>query len=81
MALLYLPIMSRLICKQLASAMVGCIREENLLQVVLSKMVHFATFLVKIFTKIDPRFQYNNFFPCTVDFSPLQNFQNFSTMF
>jgi hypothetical protein len=63
------------------------IREENLLQMVLWKMVHFALFLVKIFINFSPGYStvffssqctsllYNNFKIL------LQKFQNFCTMF
>ena len=63
------------------------IREENLLQMVLWKMVHFALFLVKISINFSPGYStvffssqctsllYNNFKIL------LQKFQNFCTMF
>ena len=63
------------------------IREENLLQLVLWKMVHFALFLVKISINFSPSYS-TVFFPsqCTSllykNFKILlQKFQNFCTMF
>jgi hypothetical protein len=63
------------------------IREENLLQMVLWKMVHFALFLVKISINFSPSYS-TVFFPsqCTSllynNFKILvQKFQNFCTMF
>jgi hypothetical protein len=55
------------------------IREENLLQMVLWKMVHFALFLVKISINFSP--SYGTVFFITVYISTLQKFQNFCTMF
>jgi hypothetical protein len=57
-----------------------CIREENLLQMVLWKMVHFALFLVKISINFSPGYS-TVFFSITVYISTLQKFQNFCTMF
>jgi hypothetical protein len=54
------------------------IREENLLQMVLWKMVHFALFLVKISINFSPSYS-TVFFPITVYVSTLQKFQNFIT--
>jgi hypothetical protein len=63
------------------------IREENLLQMVLWKMVHFALFLVKFSINFSPSYS-TVFFPsqCTSllykNFKIiLQKFQNFCTMF
>jgi hypothetical protein len=53
------------------------IREENLLQMVLWKTVHFALFLVKISINFSPG--YSKFFFITVYVSTLQKFQNFIT--
>jgi hypothetical protein len=60
------------------------IREENLLQMVLWKMVHFALFLVKISINFSPSYS-TVFFHHSVRlyFTKilLQKFQNFCTMF
>jgi hypothetical protein len=71
----------------LTSIVKKCIREENLLQMVLWKMVHFALFLVKISINFSPGYS-TVFFPsqCTSllykNFKILlQKFQNFCTMF
>jgi hypothetical protein len=65
-----------------------CIREENLLQMVLWKTVHFALFLVKISINFSPGYSTVFFFSsqCTSllynNFKILlQKFQNFCTMF